>query len=70
MNRITQFYLNKASYIAVDEQGNTIDLEVNYWENAFKVTSSNQELETYAIKLLTKKHRVNFIHKMHEEESK
>ncbi len=30
MNNITQFYLNKAKYIAIDEQGNSIDLEVNY----------------------------------------
>lgn len=70
MKKITGFYLNKAHYIAVDEQGNSIDLEVNYWQSTFKVQPQNQELAAYAGKLLAKKHRVNFIHKMHEEEAK
>ncbi|MBI5151316.1 MAG: hypothetical protein HZA34_01950 [Candidatus Pacebacteria bacterium] len=68
MNKITLFYLNKAKYIAIDEQGNSIDLEVNYWDSTFRVSKHNEELEAYAAKLLTKKHRVNFVHKMHEEE--
>lgn len=66
MNHITQFYLNKASYLGVDEEGNTIELEVNYWKNQFKVSQPNQELEKYAAKLLAKKHQVNFIQKMKE----
>lgn len=66
MNKITQFYLGNAQYIAIDEAGNPIDLEVNYWERSFSVSQHNQELEAYAAKLLAKKHRVNFIHKMHE----
>jgi hypothetical protein len=68
MKRITQFYLNKASYIAMDEQGNKIDLEVDYWDSFFNVSQNNKELEKYAAKLLGKKHRVNFIEKMYEEE--
>jgi hypothetical protein len=70
MNNIKQFYLNKAKYIAIDEQGNSIDLEVDYWKSTFKVSRHNQELEEYASKLLNKKHRINFVHKMHEEEQK
>ena len=65
MNKITQFYLNKATYIAIDERGNSIDLEVNYWDSTFKLSQKNKDLEAYAAKLLMMKHRVNFVHKMH-----
>jgi hypothetical protein len=67
MKKITGFYLNKASYIAVDEDGSTIDLQVDYWERGFSLSQQNLELEAYATKLLRKKHKVNFLHKMHEE---
>lgn len=67
MKKITQFYLNKASYIAVDEEGKEHHLELNYWGNSSKVMPKHKELENYANALLKKKHRVNFIHKMHEE---
>ncbi|MEO8582003.1 MAG: hypothetical protein ABI425_05535 [Patescibacteria group bacterium] len=67
MKKITEFYLNKATYIAVDEEEKTFNLEVDYWHSTFTVTPQNQELEAYAAKLLNKKHRVNFVYKMKEE---
>ena len=67
MKKITKFYLNKASYIAIDAQGNNIDLDVDYWESKFEVSQKNQELEKYAVRLLKKKHRVNFVSKIHED---
>lgn len=62
--KIKEFYLDKAKYKAVDENGNLIMLEINYWENKFVVSSKNKSLEKFAQKLLNKKHRVNFVHKM------
>ncbi|HSW89578.1 MAG TPA: hypothetical protein VLH19_01770 [Patescibacteria group bacterium] len=67
MGKITQFYLNKASYIAVDEDGSEILLEVNYWDSDFTVSQKHGELEAYAARLLQKKHKINFVHKMKEE---
>jgi hypothetical protein len=68
MKKITKFYLNTASYIAVDEEGKEYHLELNYWDNSSKVAPQHPELENYAATLLKKKHRVNFIHKMRQEQ--
>lgn len=62
--RTTKFYLNKASYIAEDNFGNKIDIDIDYWENSFKISRSDRDLENFARKLLKKKHRVNFIDKL------
>ena len=62
--KIKEYYLNKASYIAIDENGNRIDLNIDYWNNEFKIGRKNDSLENFAKKLLKKKHRVNFVHKM------
>lgn len=67
MQKITEFYLNKASYLAVDEQGKEFNLDVNYWEKSFSLHPDNQELQEYAAKLLNKKHRINFVYKMKRE---
>lgn len=64
--KITKFYLNKASYIAEDNKGDSINLNIDYWGNKFKISQKNKELETFAKKLLNKKHRVNFVYKMVE----
>ncbi len=62
--KITEFYLNKASYIAIDEEGKNIHVDIDYWGGRFKVSHRNKKLEEFANKLLRKKHRVNFVHKM------
>ena len=64
--KITKFYLNKASYIGIDESGKKINVEIDYWNNKYQLDHNNAELEIYASKLLNKKHRVNFVHKMLE----
>ncbi|KKU09118.1 MAG: hypothetical protein UX13_C0049G0011 [Candidatus Woesebacteria bacterium GW2011_GWB1_45_5] len=62
--KITKFYLNKASYIAVDENGGQIHVEIDYWDGKFRLSRENRRLEKFASRLLKKKHRVNFVHKM------
>lgn len=64
--KITKFYLNKASYIAEDNKGSKINLDINYWDNKFKISQKNKELEVFAVKLLNNKHKVNFVYKMIE----
>ena len=64
--KIKEFYLNKASYIAIDEKGNRIDVGIDYWNGGSKVSQKNLDLEKFAQKLLKKKHGVNFVHKMIE----
>lgn len=66
MRKITEYYLNKASYIAIDEHGKRIDVAIDYWSGTFTVSQQNQELERYAAKLVKKKHKVNFIYKLQE----
>lgn len=68
MTKITEYYLNKASYIAVDEHGEKININIDYWNGTFKVSRKNRRLEKYAAKLLKKKHKVNFINKILESE--
>lgn len=64
--KITEFYLDKAKYKAVDENGNQISVEINYWDNKFALSCKNESLEKFARKLLNKKHKVNFVDKMLE----
>jgi len=64
MKKITKYYLNKASYIAIDAQGKRIDITIDYWHGTFTVSKRNKQLERYAAKLIKKKHKVNFIHKL------
>jgi hypothetical protein len=64
--KIKEYYLNKASYIAIDETGKKIDVEIDYWNGKYKVSKKNKDLEKFAGKLVKKKHRVNFVHKMLE----
>ncbi|HKC04317.1 MAG TPA: hypothetical protein VKC54_00375 [Patescibacteria group bacterium] len=64
--KIKEYYLNKASYIAIDENGKRIDIDIDYWKNNFRISKKNVNLETFAKRLLKKKHKVNFVHKMLE----
>lgn len=64
--KITKFYLNKASYIAQDTNGDRVDLIVDYWNNGFELNGKSEELEIFAKKLLKKKHKVNFAYKVVE----
>jgi len=64
MTKITEYYLNRASYIAIDDKGKRIDINIDYWGNGFKISRKNQDLEKFAAKLLKKKHKVNFAYKM------
>lgn len=66
MTKITEYYLNKASYIAVDENGKKIKIKIDYWGNKFEVSENNKNLKKFAQKLLKRKHKVNFAHKMLE----
>jgi len=66
MTKIIKYYLNKASYFAIDQKGKRTDIDINYWEGGFKVSRKNKRLEKYALKLLKNKHRVNFVHKIQE----
>ncbi len=66
MIKITEYYLNKASYIAIDQNGKRIDVAIDYWNGKFRVSKKNRQLENYAEKLLNKKHRVNYVEKMKE----
>jgi hypothetical protein len=64
--KITKYYIDHAQYRAEDDSGNIIWLDINYWENSFKLSSENKQLSDFAKKLLTKKHRTNLVHKMNE----
>lgn len=64
MAKITEYYLNKASYMAIDEDGNRVDVTIDYWNGSYEVKPKNPELEEYAKKLIKNKHKVNFVHKL------
>lgn len=66
MTKIKEFYLDVAKYKAIDDLGNEIPVEIDYWNNRYKVSGKNPDLEIYAKKLLKNKHRINFVHKMLE----
>lgn len=57
--KITKYYIDHAKYRAEDENGNIILLEVDYWNNKFKLSQENEELLDFAKDLLIRKHRVN-----------
>lgn len=57
--KITKYYIDHAVYRAEDESGNFYELEVDYWNNKFKISKENEELSQFAKSLLNKKHRVN-----------
>lgn len=71
---LKSFYLEKAKYKISDSRGNQINLVINYWDGGYeikylKVTSLdtleyiNKKAKQIALKLLGKKHRVNFAYK-------
>lgn len=64
--KIIKYYIDHASYRAEDEYGNTIWLEIDYWNNSYILSQKNIDLENYAKKLLFKKHRKNLVYKMLE----
>jgi hypothetical protein len=64
MTKIIEYYLNKASYLAVDESGKKITVRIDYLQGKFKVSHRHPKLEKYAEKLLHKKSRVNYVKKL------
>lgn len=61
---IKEYYLDVARYKAVNYSGETIWLEIDYWNNNFKISSKNKILENLAKRLLKDKHKVNFSQKL------
>lgn len=61
---LTKFCIDKAKYRAEDDLGNITWVEINYWENTFKLSRVNKKLEQVAKNLLGKKHKVNFAEKL------
>lgn len=64
MKKITKFYVKKATYFGIDESGKKITLDINYWENSFKLDKPSLVMSKSAKKFLKNKHRVNFSHKL------
>ncbi len=62
--KISKYYIDKAKYRAEDENGNIIWLEVDYWNNKYKVSSDNKIINDFAKTLLNRKHRVNLVDKV------
>lgn len=68
-----KFYLRIATYYLIDDEGNKIELRVDYWNNKVGmetkvvINSRIRELQTKAgvigKNLLERKHRVNFAYK-------
>lgn len=61
---IIKYYIDNAKYKAIDEKGNVIWLEVDYWNNKYKLSGHNKILNNFAKTLLNKKHRVNLVDKV------
>ncbi len=61
---ITKYFIDNAKYKAIDEKGNVIWLEVDYWNNKFKLSKNNRILNNFAKTLLNKKHSVNLVDKV------
>lgn len=62
--RITKFYIDNAKYKAIDEFGDIIWVDINYWGNNFSLSEPNKRLENLAKDLLERKHKVNFASKL------
>ncbi len=62
--KIIKYYIDHAVYKAEDEHGKVYHLEVDYWNNKFKLSSKNRILNNFAKTLLNKKHRVNLVDKV------
>lgn len=62
--KITKYYIDRAYYKAVDENGVSYLLSVDYWNNSFKLSRKNKILSNFAKKLLIKKHKVNLVDKV------
>lgn len=62
--RITKFYIDNAKYKAINESGDTIWIDINYWDNNFRLSKPNKRLENLAKDLLERKHKVNFASKL------
>lgn len=61
---IKKFFVDKARYFAIDEKGNKIFVEIDYWNNDFEISEKNEVLEKSAKKFLKNKHKINFSHKL------
>ncbi len=71
MKKIKGFYFQNAKYLVTDEEGDSLFMVMNYKDNSFKletISGENVELknetESVALKLLAKKHGVNFVSRL------
>ena len=62
--KITKFFLDKATYKAIDNLGREIRVEIDYWNNNFKLSDDSKELVRTAEDMLKRKHKVNFVDKL------
>lgn len=62
--KITKYYIQKAKYRAEDDMGNIIWIDIDYWNNTYKLSRVNKKLDKIATKMLNKKHQVNFASKL------
>jgi len=62
--KITKFYIDKARYKAIYDSAHEILVEIDYWNNSYKISNRNKELEKFAETLLRRKHKVNFVNKL------
>lgn len=62
--KIVKFYIDSAKYKAIDLSGNTIWIDIDYWNNDFSLSEPNKRLEKLAEDLLRRKHKVNFADKL------
>lgn len=64
--KIAKFFLDKATYKVISSKGE-INMEIDYWNNKFKLSAPDKKLEKIAKHLLSKKHRINFAWKFQGE---
>jgi len=62
--KITKFFLDKATYKAIDDLGQEVRVEIDYWNNSFKLSNDSIELARTAEDMLKRKHKVNFVDKL------
>ena len=62
--RITKFYIDKAVYKVGDDLGREVWMEIDYWNNSFKISDQSKKLENVAKNMLKRKHKVNFVDKL------
>lgn len=62
--KITKFYIDKATYKAMNDLGQEVRVEIDYWGGSFRVSERIKILEDTAKDMLKRKHKVNFVDKL------